>query len=153
MTRDIRAATFSDVPAIVAVVDGAYRPYIERIGRPPAPMTADYRGLVANTDHVHLLVDEEDVLGVLVTSACTDHLLLENVCVAPASRGSGAGRALIAYAEQRARALGLTQVRLYTNAAMTENLAYYPRLGYVEVRRANEDGFERVFFVKDLAGL
>jgi hypothetical protein len=33
---------------------------------------------------------------------------------------------------------------------MTENLSIYPRLGYVEVARRSEDGFNRVFFEKQL---
>jgi hypothetical protein len=33
---------------------------------------------------------------------------------------------------------------------MTENLAFYPRLGYEEVDRRTDGGFERVFFVKRL---
>ena len=41
-------------------------------------------------------------------------------------------------------------MRLYTNARMTENLSLYPHLGYVEVERREEDGFDRVFFEKGL---
>jgi hypothetical protein len=37
---------------------------------------------------------------------------------------------------------------LYTNAAMSENLALYPRLGYREVDRRRDAGFDRVFFAK-----
>jgi hypothetical protein len=33
---------------------------------------------------------------------------------------------------------------------MTENLAYYPRHGYVETGRESVQSFERVFFAKDL---
>ena len=33
---------------------------------------------------------------------------------------------------------------------MTENLELYPRLGYREVDRREEDGFSRVFFRKRL---
>lgn len=33
---------------------------------------------------------------------------------------------------------------------MTDNLSIYPRLGYVEVERRLEDGFNRVFFEKRL---
>jgi hypothetical protein len=33
---------------------------------------------------------------------------------------------------------------------MTENLAFYPRLGYREVGRVVEDGFRRVYFAKRL---
>ena len=39
---------------------------------------------------------------------------------------------------------------IYTNAAMTENLAYYPRHGYTQTHRAQLDGFQRVFFRKRL---
>ena len=38
----LRAAGPDDVPAIETLVRNAYNPYIERIGKPPAPMTADY---------------------------------------------------------------------------------------------------------------
>ena len=31
---------------------------------------------------------------------------------------------------------------------MTENLTYYPRYGYTETHRAQQDGFQRVFFRK-----
>ena len=58
------------------------------------------------------------------------------------------GRALIGFAERRARDLGLGSVELYTNALMTENLRYYPRLGYVEYDRRSEHGFDRVYFRK-----
>ena len=37
-----------------------------------------------------------------------------------------------------------------TNEAMTENLAYYARHGYVETHRAEQDGFQRVFFRKPI---
>jgi hypothetical protein len=49
------------------------------------------------------------------------------------------------FADARARELGLGAIRLYTNAAMTENLALYPRRGYVETHRAEADGFSRVY--------
>jgi hypothetical protein len=55
---------------------------------------------------------------------------------------------LIARAENDAREIGLPEVWLYTNQAMTENQAVYPRLGYVETARGREDGYDRVFYVK-----
>ena len=48
--------------------------------------------------------------------------------------------------------LGLARVTLYTNARMHENLVLYPRLGYVEIDRRREDGFDRVYFEKMLRG-
>jgi GNAT superfamily N-acetyltransferase len=78
------------------------------------------------------------------------YLLLDNVAVLPAAQGQGIGARLLALAEDRARALHLPEIRLYTNAAMTENLAYYPRHGYTETHQAHQDGFHRVFFRKRL---
>ena len=76
------------------------------------------------------------------------YLLLENVAVLPAAQGRGIGGRLLGLAEQHARSLGLGEIRLYTNEAMTENLAYYRRHGYTETHRAGQDGFRRVFFRK-----
>jgi GNAT superfamily N-acetyltransferase len=76
---------------------------------------------------------------------------VENVAVRPAAQGQGIGGRLLALAEQHARGLGLSEIRLYTNEAMTENLAYYPRRGYTETHRADQDGFRRVFFRKPLS--
>jgi ribosomal protein S18 acetylase RimI-like enzyme len=107
--------------------------------------------MIATTDHVSVIVDESDTpVGVLVTVVDTDHVLVENVAVARSAQGSGLGRRLLAHAELQARRCGLTQVRLYTNAAMTENLEMYPHLGYLEVDRRSDGGFDRVFFRKDL---
>jgi ribosomal protein S18 acetylase RimI-like enzyme len=79
------------------------------------------------------------------------YLSLENVAVLPAAQGRGIGARLMALAEEQALRLGLSEIRLYTNETMTENLAYYPRHGYTETHRAEQDGFRRVFFRKRLS--
>lgn len=43
-----------DAPLIKAIINAAYSKYIERIGRPPAPMTAAYSRLV-ETRNVYVL--------------------------------------------------------------------------------------------------
>lgn len=43
----IRPAVASDVPAVKAVIDAAFHPYIERIGLVPVPMEADHAANVA----------------------------------------------------------------------------------------------------------
>ncbi len=58
----------------------------------------------------------------------------------------------VGWLEALARQGGAAAVELYTNARMTENLQLYPRLGYAETGRRTEDGFDRVFFRKHLAG-
>lgn len=44
------------------------------------------------------------------------------------------------------RALNLDAVERSTPEAMTENVAFYPRLGFVEVNRRIDHGFRRVYF-------
>jgi GNAT superfamily N-acetyltransferase len=146
----IRPATPGDEPAIRACAQAAYARYVPRIGREPAPMVADFAGAIA-AGEVHVITDAQDRLqGFIVFRDAADHLLLENVAVFPEASGQGIGRTLIAFCEDVARARGHTTVCLYTNAAMEENLALYPRLGYVETGRRTEDGFSRVYFRKDL---
>jgi hypothetical protein len=59
---------------------------------------------------------------------------------------------LVEGAVRATRRHGLGAIALYTNAAMHENLALYARIGFVETRRATEDGFDRVFMRWDLPG-
>jgi N-acetylglutamate synthase-like GNAT family acetyltransferase len=150
MTAEIlREAKAGDREAVERLVEAAYGMYVERIGRRPAPMDADYAALI---DAGRVTVAERDgrITGILVLVPEEDHLLVENVAVDPAAQGSGLGRRLMAHAEERARILGLTELRLYTNEKMVENLAWYPRLGYTETERRVDSGFARVFFVKTL---
>jgi ribosomal protein S18 acetylase RimI-like enzyme len=145
----IRPAESADVAQIRVVVEAAYGRYVTRMGRRPAPMTADYAALVA-AGEVWVGAGGEEIVGVLVIRPSGDALEVENVAVDPAYQGRGHGRTLIAFAEARARELGLTRVTLYTNAAMVENVAMYRQLGYVETDRRVEDGYRRVFFEKSL---
>jgi ribosomal protein S18 acetylase RimI-like enzyme len=113
-------------------------------------MTADYaRALV---DSRVWVVDGDDRLeAVMVLEKHDDHLLVDVIAVDPAAQGRGVGAVLLEQAEIDARQLGLPELRLYTNAAMTENLAYYPRRGFEETGRRVENGFSRVYYRRDVA--
>ena len=140
-------ATPGDAPAVTECVRAAYAGYVARIGREPAPMTADYAALIG-AGEVWLARADDEVAGVLVLRPQPPALLVENVAVAPGHQGRGLGRALMAFAEDHARAEGLGEVVLYTNERMTENLRFYPALGYVETGRGVQDGYARVFYGK-----
>ncbi|KAK8022427.1 hypothetical protein PG993_013194 [Apiospora rasikravindrae] len=57
-------ATQDHVPAIRAMVQAAYAKYVERIGRPPAPMLADYeRILEEGKQEVWVLVPQQGTGG------------------------------------------------------------------------------------------
>jgi N-acetylglutamate synthase-like GNAT family acetyltransferase len=143
----LRRAAPDDVDGIGRLVAAAFDKYVDRIGRAPAPMTADYAELV-ETSRVWVVEDRDEVVAVLVTRAESDHLLLDVVAVAPTAQGGGHGRVLLARADQDAREQDSPEIRLCTNEAMTENLEFYPRRGFRETSRAIQDGYHRVFFAK-----
>ena len=114
-------------------------------------MSADYASLIARGE-VYVLPNDENagVRGVLVMKPVDGALFIENVAVEPRFQGHGLGRQLMDYAERHAQAVGLNEIRLYTNELMTENLAFYSRLGFVEVERRLDAGYRRVFMRKAL---
>ncbi len=149
MSGNIRIATIADRPAIEAIVRAAYIGYVPRIGREPAPMGADYAALIG-AGRVHVMESAGTIQGLLVLLPGKDGMLLDNIAVDPARQGSGIGRALLQFAENSARGAGFCSIRLYTNEAMTENIALYRRIGYVETHRAEEKGLRRVHMRKQL---
>jgi len=146
---DIRPARAEEAEEIHSLVRDAYALYVPRIGREPSPMTDDYRQLIVAAK-VWVIEDEGQLAGVVVLEDTPDALQVENVAVRPENQGRGLGRQLLSFADDEARRRGYDAVILYTNVHMTENVARYPKLGYVEVGRGHEHGFDRVFFRKEL---
>ncbi|MGP4016524.1 GNAT family N-acetyltransferase [Saccharopolyspora sp. 5N708] len=145
----IRPALRGDAGALFELARQAYAHYTERMGQEPAPMKADYQALV-EAGGVWVAEHDDVLVGLLVLRFGPDHVLLDNVAVAPDAQGSGIGGRLLDFTDERAREHGVAEVRLYTNEAMTENLAYYARRGFVETHRATDHGYRRVFFTKHL---
>ena len=78
----IRPADAADLPDIGRIVDAAYRPYVERIGKPPGPMLDDYASRIR--EHAIWVVEREGVVGgLLVLLPEAECLLLDNVAVDP----------------------------------------------------------------------
>jgi len=147
--RSIRPAEPEDAAVVRDLVRAAYSKYVERIGKEPAPILEDYDALIRDGE-VWVLAEGGEVLGVLVIRPAEDHLFVDNVAVAPGHQGRGLGRELVAFAEEQATAYGLSEVRLYTNEKMHENLAVYARLGFEESGRGVDGGYRRVFMRKRL---
>jgi ribosomal protein S18 acetylase RimI-like enzyme len=145
----IRKAVAADIAAIDAITQAAYEIYIDRIGKPPEPMGLDVSGQIAQGE-IHVLETGDGIAGYIITYQQGGSQLIENIAVAPQFQGQGLGARLMQFAEQEAKRNSLSQLSLYTNVAMTENLGYYSRLGYKEYKRALHKGFERAFFEKRL---
>jgi ribosomal protein S18 acetylase RimI-like enzyme len=145
----LRPATESDAASIAALVDAAYRHYVERIGMLPRPMTDDYAAVIRDRQ---VTVAEHDaaIVGVVVLTVTDEGFLVDNVAVHPSRRGTGLGRALLQFAEAEARRTGFDAIHLYTHEQMTENLALYSRIGYQEYDRRSQGAFSLVYMRKQL---
>ena len=117
-----------------ALTRAAYAKWVPLIGREPKPMTADYERAVR--EHIIDLCERGgELLGLVEMIPQVDHLLIENIAVRLDQQSKGLGDRLLRQAEDHARALGVDETRLYTNAAFAANLAFYAARGYSEFCR------------------
>jgi ribosomal protein S18 acetylase RimI-like enzyme len=144
MRDTIRAASAADVDVISAIARAAYSKYVPRIGQAPAPTLADFAAHVAR-DAVVVIETGGQARGFMIAWPETRAYFIDNIAIDPAAQGSGLGRRLIEYVVGEARRLGLRTLSVHTNVAMTENLAMYRRIGFVETHRTVENGFNRVY--------
>jgi ribosomal protein S18 acetylase RimI-like enzyme len=144
----VRRANEGDVDAISICVQAAFVQYIEWMGRPPAPMLLDFPVIVAAGQV--WVADNGQVAGVLVQYETEEGFYIDTVAVTPALKGTGVGRVLLVFAEGEAQRRGYQSIYLCTNEKMTENQAFYPKIGYVEYERKNDQGYDRVFYRKQL---
>jgi len=132
MPNGLRRADQSDLAVVQEISADAYiTAYVPVLGYIPLPAEEDYRPRIERGE-VWLLVCGGRDVGVAVLEERPDHLLVYSIAVRPAQQGRGHGRALLDLADQRAVALGLAAIRLYTNVRMEKNIALYRRHGYVE---------------------
>ncbi|BBK30673.1 N-acetylglutamate synthase-like GNAT family acetyltransferase [Stella humosa] len=139
----IRRAQAADAGAVRALTRAAYARWVPLIGREPMPMRADYEHAV-RAHLVDLLFVGDELAGLIEMIDEGDHLLVENVAIAPDRQGHGHGRTLLDHAEQVAASLGRPEMRLYTNKAFAGNVAFYGRRGYAIDR---EEPFKEGFTV------
>ncbi len=125
-----RLAELVDAELVRRVSAEAYVPaYLPVIGAVPKPALEDYGERIQH-GQVWILTHDGSTAGVLVLEHGEDWLTVYSIAVRPAFQGLGLGRLLLNWADHRALAAGVTELRLYTNARMTKNLALYQRCGY-----------------------
>jgi ribosomal protein S18 acetylase RimI-like enzyme len=143
----LRSATIADAERLGEVTRAAYGHYVERLGRPPRPMTDDFAAVVR--DHAVTVAERGgEIVGLIVLGEDDEGFVVDNVAVDPALHGTGIGRALLERAEAEARRAGFDSVALYTHERMSENLALYTRIGYVEYDRRPIEGGSLVYLRK-----
>ena len=125
----IRRATAEDAAAIRALTRAAYAKWVAVIGREPVPMTADYDQAVRE-HRIDLLFEGEELAALVEIIDRGDHLLIENLAVAPHAQRRGHGKRLLAHAEALAAELARPLLRLYTNPRFAGNVDLYARAGF-----------------------
>jgi ribosomal protein S18 acetylase RimI-like enzyme len=149
----LRSARTADVPRLAEIARAAYARYVERLGgREPRPMSEDYAAVVVAKQ---VLVAERDgeLVGLVVLDVDAEGFVVDNVAVDPEHEGTGVGRALLSAAEAEAARAGHDSIYLYTHERMTENIALYERIGYVEYdRRAHGRDADRLVYLRKPLG-
>ena len=142
-----RPAVEADASKVTALANAAYGHYVERIGMLPRPMTDDYAEVIRSSQ---VVVAESDgtLVGIIVLAITEEGFVIDNIAADPPHRGKGVGKALLEFAEAEARRAGFDSIYLYTHEKMTENLALYARIGYVEYDRRSQGEFSLVYMRK-----
>lgn len=131
MTRlaGLRRATPDDLAALIALQHAAYVENRAVLGLEPVPLQWDYHEVMADKE-VWLLDGEGGLDAALILNPREADLEIASIATMPRARGRALGRGLLAAAEERARALGLDTIRLYTGEKMAKNIAWYQRCGF-----------------------
>lgn len=145
----LRQGHHADLPEVKAIALAAYQPYVQRIGARPGPMDADYAAAL-HAGNVTVVEISSGIAAFLILRSQDDHMLLENIAVAPDYQGQGLGRKLICHAQAETRKKGFERILLYTHVKMTENIELYTRYGFVHIEDREEHGLLRRYMVKTL---
>ena len=144
---DFRRATFADMHHVWHIVYHAYAAYIPLLGRTPPTFLEPFDQHIT-AKNLWLLDDTTGVNAMVVLTPSDDHLMIQALCVNPEHQGQGLGQQTLAFAEAKARELGYTELRLYTNSKMLRNLRIYRQWGFRETHRTSYDWGKRVHLRK-----
>ena len=141
-TKDVSAVTLS------FIAKEAYSHYINEIGRAPAPMVADYEQHLRE-DIIFTVKISQKVVGFAIIQQKDDGYWLETIAFLPDYSGQGLGSTLIQKIEAYLCPLA-THYQLYTNEVMRDAQNWYVKLGFQETDRRMCDGFQRIYYRKEL---
>jgi GNAT superfamily N-acetyltransferase len=133
-------ARYDDRPATEAEIDEVMREYPDDDLAPPSGLL-----LVATDD------DGDTVLGCVGVRVLEPGITeITRMFVRPEARRRGIASQLIKAAEEAARGMGATLMRLDTRKDLVEARALYPKHGYTEIADYNGDFYADHWFEKSL---
>jgi GNAT superfamily N-acetyltransferase len=132
-----RDARGEDVPALVSVINAAYR-VEEFFVAGPRTSSAEIEGMLRSGGFLLAEAEDGPVAGCVYVGRRGERGYFGLLSVDPALQGRGLGRRLVAAAEARLRDEGHREVEILVVDVRTELLPFYEGLGY---RRVGEEPF------------
>ncbi len=147
--RPARATDYDGLCQVIAEVDALHRealPHIFRAADAPVRDRADVLSWIADEDiglfvaeaagevigFVQVVVRESPPVPIFVPRR---YAVVDSLAVKAAFRGSGGGRALMAWAEKWASSRGAGAIELHVWEFNRDAIAFYERLGYATASR------------------
>ena len=139
----LRAATEDDIPTIVALIHAAFKEYDGAIDPPSGAHkeSAEKIREKMTTERAVLALLGDQALACVFYRDEGDHMYFGRLAVLPEYRNHGISAVLIAYVEERARALGLPRVQLGVRVALPHLRTRYERLGYRVIEERRHAGY------------
>jgi GNAT superfamily N-acetyltransferase len=138
-----RAGPDSDWDAVLALLRRAFAGMEGRIDPPSSLGRLTAEGIAAQARDGEVWLTGVPPLACLFLTPRADALHLGKLGVDPVAQRRGLARALVAVAQQRARALGLPALELQTRIELVENHAAFRALGFTETGRSAHPGYDR----------
>lgn len=135
----IRRAGPDEAAPVRSIVREAFFDLYRDFDHPaPRPTTLDYAPLIAKGEV--WMIDAAigpsfEPVGAMILREEPGYLFLDIIAIRPRHQHHGHGRAALNFVETHAAALGLAEIRFYTNTMIERNIAFYRSLGYVETAR------------------
>lgn len=149
MDYKLRAMAPGDAAVVAALIRTAFAAQSVATDPPPSALrvTEDDVATYLRTGGGAVAEIAGELAGSALWAEQDGGLYLARLAVAPAWRGRGIAKALVAEAETAARTMGLPHVRLSTRLVLLDNLRLFASCGFVETTREAHPGYAEPTFV------
>jgi GNAT superfamily N-acetyltransferase len=150
---ELRMVT-ADHPAVAQVLDGLAQDYRERYGQPSKDVAKDYDFAPPSGAFFVLVADDaETVAGGALRRLAEGIGEIKRIWTAPAHRGRGYARGVLAALEDAAAGRGYRVLRLRTGARQPEAMELYRSAGYSRIDCHDPEYPNGIWFEKRLRPL